>query len=145
MLNKKSQSERGFTLLELLVVLLITALLAGYVGPKLFGKIEQAKESAAAAQMKTLADVLGQYRLDTGIYPTEEQGLEALIEQPAGENNWKGPYLNSSLPKDPWENAYVWHNPARDADATHEVEILSLGADGQLGGSGKNKDITRGF
>ncbi|MBB5201920.1 type II secretion system major pseudopilin GspG [Glaciimonas immobilis] len=145
MMNLKSKFQRGFTLLELLVVLLITALLAGYVGPKLFGKIEQAKESAAASQMKTLADVLGQYRIDTGEYPTEEQGLEALIVQPAGENNWKGPYLNNEVPKDPWDHAYVWHNPARDANATHEVEILSLGADGQLGGSGKNKDITRGF
>nr|WP_209216691.1 type II secretion system major pseudopilin GspG [Glaciimonas immobilis] len=144
-MNLKSKFQRGFTLLELLVVLLITALLAGYVGPKLFGKIEQAKESAAASQMKTLADVLGQYRIDTGEYPTEEQGLEALIVQPAGENNWKGPYLNNEVPKDPWDHAYVWHNPARDANATHEVEILSLGADGQLGGSGKNKDITRGF
>lgn len=144
-MHVKHTSQRGFTLLELLVVLLITALLAGYVGPKLFGKIEQAKESAAAAQMKTLADVLGQYRLDTGSYPTEEQGLEALIVQPAGEDRWKGPYLNSELPKDPWDNPYVWHNPAREADAGYDVEILSLGADGQLGGTGKNKVIKRGF
>ena len=145
MMHIKQTSQRGFTLLELLVVLLITALLAGYVGPKLFGKIEQAKESAAAAQMKTLADVLGQYRLDIGEYPSEEEGLEALIVQPAGQEKWKGPYLNRDLPKDPWDNPYVWHNPARDADATYDVEILSLGADGQLGGTGKNKVITRGF
>ena len=144
-MNRRRMNTQGFTLLELLVVLLITALLAGYVGPKLFGKIDHAKESAATAQMKTLADVLGQYRMDTGNYPSEESGLDALMVQPAGEVNWRGPYLNRELPKDPWGNAYVWHNPARDVNDGQEVEILSLGGDGQIGGSGKDKDIRWGF
>lgn len=140
-----SRLQRGFTLLELLVVLLITALLASYVGPKVFGKIDQAKETSAAAQMKTLADVLGHYRLDTGHYPDEEQGLQALIVQPAGEANWRGPYLDRDIPKDPWGNPYLLYNPARSADATTDAEIVSLGADGEPGGTGKNKDIVLGF
>jgi general secretion pathway protein G len=143
--ERNGRRQHGFTLLELLVVLLITALLASYVGPKVFGKIEQAKETAAAAQMKTLADVLGQYRLDIGHYPDEEQGLEALVTQPAGEANWRGPYLDREVPKDPWGNPYILFNPARTPDANADAEIVSLGADGQIGGSGKDKDIVLGF
>jgi general secretion pathway protein G len=143
--ERNGRRQHGFTLLELLVVLLITALLASYVGPKVFGKIEQAKETAAAAQMKTLADVLGQYRLDIGHYPDEEQGLEALVTQPAGEANWRGPYLDREVPKDPWGNPYILFNPARTPDANADAEIVSLGADGQIGGDGKDKDIVLGF
>jgi general secretion pathway protein G len=144
-LGFRTNLQRGFTLLELLVVLLITALLASYVGPKVFGKIEQARETAAAAQMKTLADVLSHYRLDTGHFPDETQGLQALIVQPPGEPNWRGPYLDREVPKDPWGNPYILYNPARSPDATADAEIVSLGADGQVGGSGKDKDIVLGF
>jgi general secretion pathway protein G len=143
--SRRIAGQRGFTLLELLVVLLITALLASYVGPKVFGKIEQAKETAAMAQMKTLADVLGHYRLDTGHYPDEEQGLQALVAQPAGEPNWRGPYLDREVPKDPWGNPYLLFNPARSPEANADAEIVSLGADGQVGGNGKDKDLAIGF
>lgn len=137
--------QRGFTLLELLVVLLITALLAGYVGPKLFGQVDKAKEKTAATQIKTFSDVMAQYRLDVGSYPTEDQGLDALITQPAGQENWHGPYLSRDLPNDPWGNPYIWNNPARDISSGYEVEIISLGSDGQAGGSGTSKDIVLGF
>lgn len=142
---KRRHAEHGFTLLELLVVLMITALLASYVGPKLFGNIEHAKKGTAATQMKTLSDVLHQYRLDTGAYPSEEQGLGALVIRPSGVETWRGPYLNRELPKDPWGNPYIWHNPAHDTSTGNEVELISYGADGQAGGEDKNEDIRLGF
>lgn len=118
--------QRGFTLLELLVVLLIIALLAGYVGPKLFSQVDRAREKTALAQMKSLADALGQYRLDVGQYPTEQQGLQALVVGPVGVTRWQGPYLAKSLPNDPWDRPYMWKNPGAD----HEVEIVSYGPGG---------------
>lgn len=142
---KRRRAEYGFTLLELLVVLMITALLASYVGPKLFGNVEQAKKGTAAAQMKTLSDVLHQYRLDTGSYPSEEEGLEALMTRPSNVETWRGPYLNRELPRDPWGHPYIWHNPAHDVSSGNEVELISYGADGQAGGEGKNEDIRLGF
>ena len=128
----------GFTLLELLVVLLIIALLAGYVGPKLFSQVDRAREKTALAQMKSLSDALGQYRLDVGQYPTEEQGLAALVVNPAGVEHWQGPYLAKALPDDPWGHPYVWKHPGVD----HDVEIVSYGP----GGSGDMaKAIVYGF
>lgn len=138
-------AQRGFTLLELLVVLLITALLVGYVGPKYFSHVDTAKERTAMTQMKSLSDALGQYRLDVGQYPSEETGLDALVMQPAGVSNWRGPYLSKGVPKDPWGNAYQWHNPARTGDTLAEVELVSYGADGRPGGEGVNKDLVFGF
>lgn len=132
-------------MLELLVVLLIMALLAGYVGPKMFSELDKAKEKTALRQMKTLADALGQYRLDTGRYPDEEAGLKALIERPSNEPRWHGPYLSGAVPADPWGNPYVLHNPARDKNGHHDAEIVSLGADGRVGGTGAGKDIVYGF
>jgi len=132
--------QHGFTLLELLVVLLIIALLAGYVGPKMFDRLELAKVQSAKGQMKSLVDTLNQYRLDNGHYPSEALGLKALTERPASEPNWHGPYLPEGAPPDPWNNPYLFKNPG----AAHEIEIISLGRDSQAGGEGTNADIVFG-
>jgi general secretion pathway protein G len=130
--------QRGFTLLELLVVLLIIALLAGYVGPKMFDRLELAKVQSAKGQMKSLSDTLKTYRLDNSHYPAESLGLNALIERPASEPQWHGPYLEKNLPLDPWNNPYVYKNPGT---SSNEAEIISLGSDGKAGGDGTNADI----
>lgn len=131
------KKQGGFTLLELLVVLMILALLAGFVGPKVLSQGDGAKEKTAMRQMRSLADTLGQYRLDVGQYPTEAQGLKALTEKPAGVDNWHGPYLSQQVPLDPWGNAYQWHNPTREKNSISEVDIMSSGKDG--------KALTYGF
>lgn len=131
------KKQGGFTLLELLVVLMIIALLAGFVGPKVFSQVDGAKDKTAMRQMRSLADTLGQYRLDVGHYPTEAQGLKALTEKPAGVENWHGPYLSQNVPLDPWGNAYKWHNPTREKNSINEVDIMSTGKDG--------KALTYGF
>ena len=133
-------SVHGFTLLELLVVLLIIALLAGYVGPKMFDRLELAKVQSAKGQMKSLGDALNQYRLDNGHYPSQALGLNALTERPANESGWHGPYLPKGAPNDPWNNPYQLKNPG----AAHEIEIISLGRDGQAGGEGTAADIVHG-
>ncbi|WP_255989783.1 type II secretion system major pseudopilin GspG [Chitinolyticbacter albus] len=129
---------RGFTLLELLVVILIIAMLAGYVGPKLFSKVGDARSKTAASQMKALADALDQYRLDNGGYPSTEQGLGALTAKPADANKWNGPYLAKALPNDPWDKPYVYKRPGENG---REFDLMSLGADGKAGGSGEDADI----
>ncbi|GBD45010.1 Type II secretion system protein G [bacterium HR40] len=131
--------ERGFTLLELLVVLVVLALLAGLVAPRVLDYLAGAKRDAAKLQIDRLATVLEYYRLDTGSYPSTEQGLEALLRPPAGVAGWKGPYLdNGALPEDPWGRRYVYRAPAGEAP----FEILSLGADGKPGGEGEDADIS---
>ena len=129
----RQRVQRGFTLLELLVVLLIIALLAGYVGPKLFSQVDKAKVKATQAQMKTLGDALTQYRLDVGSYPSVEQGLEALTKQPQGVTGWFGPYLAKGVPADAWGRPYQWNIPGRDSEA----EVVSLGEEGRAGGGGE--------
>ncbi|MDR3432772.1 MAG: type II secretion system major pseudopilin GspG [Rouxiella aceris] len=133
----RCDAQQGFTLLELLVVLMIIALLAGFVGPKLFSQVDQAKEKTARSQMKSLSESLGQYRLDVGQYPTASQGLKALTHQPSGVKNWRGPYLSQEVPNDPWGNPYQWNNPAKDKNEIYEVDITSAGING--------KSITYGF
>ncbi|WP_242502703.1 type II secretion system major pseudopilin GspG [Serratia sp. 1D1416] len=123
--------QGGFTLLELLVVLMIIALLAGFVGPKVFSNVDQAKEKTAQRQMRALGDALTQYRLDTGLWPSETQGLKVLTEKPSGISNWNGPYLSQQVPLDPWGNAYQWHNPTQTTDGLSEVDITSNGKDGK--------------
>lgn len=128
---------RGFTLLELLVVMVIIGLLAGYVGPKFFSQIGKSEVSAAKAQIDALGKALDQYRIDVGHYPTSDQGLQALNVAPAGESRWRGPYLKKTVPPDPWGQPYIYRRPGEHG----EYDLLSLGADRQPGGEGENADI----
>ncbi|MGO4220393.1 type II secretion system major pseudopilin GspG [Lysobacter sp. TAF61] len=130
--------RRGFTLLELLVVLLIIALLAGYVGPKLFGEIGKARSKTAASQMKSIADALDRYRLDTGRFPSSEEGLAALSVNPGNLQGWAGPYMSKETPPDPWGAAYVFRVPG---ESGKDYDLLTLGADGKPGGTGEDADI----
>ena len=129
--------ETGFTLLELLVVMAIIGLLAGYVGPRYFAQIGKSEVKVAKAQMDSLEKALDQYRLDTGHYPTQEQGIAALIKKPANEPRWDGPYLKKDVPLDPWGRAYVYKFPGEKG----EYDLVSLGKDGVPGGSGEAADL----
>lgn len=128
----------GFTLLELLVVMVIIGLLAGYVGPKYFSQIGKSEVKVARAQIDALEKALDQYRLDTGHYPATEQGLAALVTRPGNEPKWDGPYLKKAVPGDPWGNPYIYRQPGEHGD----FDLLSYGRDGQPGGSGEAADIT---
>ena len=129
---------RGFTLLELLVVMVIIGLLAGYVGPKFFGQIGKSEVKAARAQIDALTKSLDQYRLDVGHYPSTEQGLAVLVAKPADEPKWAGPYLSKAVPKDPWGNEYQYRSPGEHG----EYDLLSFGKDGRPGGEGEDADLT---
>jgi general secretion pathway protein G len=128
----------GFTLLELLVVLVIIGLLAGYVGPKYFSQIGKSEIKAARAQMDALGKALDQFRLDNGYYPSTEHGLAALVERPADAAKWDGPYLSKAVPPDPWGNLYVYVMPGEHG----EYDLLSYGKDGKPGGEGEAAEIT---
>src|SRR5688500_4041288 len=129
--------DKGFTLLELLVVVVIIGLLAGFVAPRYFGQVGKSEVNAAKAQIDALEKALDQYRLDTGRYPSNELGLKALVERPASEPKWNGPYLKKSVPLDPWGKAYLYKIPGQKGD----FDLVSLGRDGQPGGSGEDADI----
>lgn len=132
------RKAHGFTLLELLVVIVIIGLLAAFVAPKYFGQIGRSKTQVTKAQIESFEKGLDQYRIDTGRYPTTEQGLVALFVQPASEANWHGPYLKKGIPADPWNNAYVYKAPGSDG---REYDIISYGANGTQGGSDEDADI----
>jgi general secretion pathway protein G len=132
-----TRRHSGFTLLELLVVMVIIGLLAGYVGPRYFSQIGKSEVKAARAQIDALGKALDQYRLDTGRYPTTEQGLAALNAPPAGESRWAGPYLQKAVPSDPWGKPYQYTSPGQYG----EYDLLSWGSDGNAGGTDTAADI----
>lgn len=132
------QKARGFSLIELLVVLAILGILAGLVGPRVFNSLGGAKTKAAAVQIRDFESALEVFKLDVGRFPTSEEGLEALMRQPGNLTGWNGPYLRgNTIPNDPWNRAYLYRFPGERA----EVDIYSLGADGNPGGDGENADV----
>jgi general secretion pathway protein G len=130
--------RKGFTLLELLVVIVIIGLLAAYVGPRYFAQLGKSERNVAKAQIEGLGKALDTYRLDTGHYPRTEQGLNALVAQPTGESKWNGPYLQKAVPPDPWGQPYVYRSPGQGGD----FDLLSMGKDGRLGGEGEDADVS---
>jgi general secretion pathway protein G len=136
--NRICRTSRGFTLLELLVVMVIIGLLAGYVGPKYFAQIGKSEVKVAKAQVDALGKALDQFRLDVGHYPTTDEGLAALVTRPANEPRWDGPYLTKALPLDPWGTPYAYKAPGDHGD----YDLVSYGKDKQPGGEGEAADIT---
>jgi general secretion pathway protein G len=139
--RRKTKEEvrrpEGFTLIELLVVMIIIGLLASLVGPRLFSKVDKAKQQTAQAQIELLSTGLASFRLDVGRFPTEDEGLRSLIESPPGLEKWDGPYLSKEVPKDPWANEYVYKFPGEHGP----YDLMSYGMDGALGGEGNDQDI----
>lgn len=133
----------GFTLIEMLVVIVVIAVLATLVAPNVFRHVESAKDATARSQIEMLGAALDAYRLDNGRYPTTQQGLDALWREPSLDPRpraWRGPYLRKDVPLDPWGRPYVYRSPGERT--TLGYELLSLGADGQPGGENEDADIT---
>lgn len=130
--------SRGFTLLELLVVMVIIGLLAGIVAPQYFSQLGKSNAKVAKAQIESFGQALDQYRLDVGQYPTAEQGLTALRQAPANTPKWAGPYLKRDIPVDPWGNAYLYKAPGQHG----EYDLVSQGSDAAPGGTGEAADVT---
>ncbi|HUG78659.1 MAG TPA: type II secretion system major pseudopilin GspG [Burkholderiales bacterium] len=129
--------SRGFTLLELLVVIVIIGLLAGYVAPRYFSQVGRSEVQVARAQLDALEKALDQFRLDARRYPSPEEGLEALLVKPATVASWNGTYLRKTVPNDPWGRPFVYRTPGEKA----EFALFSYGRDGKAGGSGEDADI----
>ena len=137
--NRRRSGQAGVTLIEMLVVVTIIGLFVALVGPALFKRADEAKVTVTRAQIDNFMTALGTYKLDTGTFPTSEQGLLALRVKPADVNQWNGPYMPKDIPKDAWARDFIYRFPGEhQAD---EPEIVSLGADGQPGGEGINADI----
>ena len=142
MISVLKRDSRGFTLIEIMVVIIILGILAVYIGPKIMGRPGQAKQVKAKVDISALESAIKLYKLDNGIYPATEQGLQALVEKPETGNvpkKWKeGGYLDKGkVPKDPWGNEFVYISPGVHGD----YDIISYGADGVPGGEGEDKDI----
>ena len=138
-LKSRPGLARGFTLLELLVVMVIIGLLAGFVAPRYFAQVGKSQVKVARAQIDALDKALDQFRLDVGRYPTSEEGLQGLVAQPSGELRWAGPYLKKSVPADPWGRPYFFQQPG-----THggDFDLQSYAKDGRPGGTGEDADAT---
>lgn len=136
--KRRRNDQRGFTLVELLVVMVILGLLASLVLPNFFRQGAKARVGVARTQIAQIGTALDAYALDTGRYPTDGEGLEALIEAPGDAKNWDGPYLKKAVPKDPWGNEYMYST----GGATGAYVLSSHGADGKSGGEGDNADIS---
>jgi len=134
----KARRRAGVTLIEMLVVVTIIALFAALVGPQIFKQGDKARVTAAHAQVNSFMTALGGYKLDTGVFPSTEQGLNALRIKPEDVTQWNGPYLAKDIPLDPWGRPYLYRYPGEHGD---EPDIISYGADGQAGGEGINADI----
>ena len=142
-MSSTPEKSRGFTLIEMLVVITVIAILASLVTPMVFRNVGDAKVSAARAQVEVFGLALDAYRLDTDYYPSTAQGLEALRRQPAGApaaRNWRGPYLKKAVPLDPYGRPYVFRSPGESNPETYD--LMSLGRDGVPGGTGEDADIT---
>ncbi len=137
-MKKRNRRQAGVTLIEMMVVVTIIALFAALVLPKMIGQGDRARKTAARAQINAYMTALGSYKLDTGIYPTTEQGLQALRVKPENITTWQGPYLQKDVADDPWGHPYTYRFPGEHGD---EPDIVSFGADGQPGGDGINADI----
>lgn len=136
--QKLKRYDFGFTLIELLVVLAIIGLLAGLVGPQVMKHLGESKTKTAKLQIEDLASALDMYRLDVGRYPTSDEGLIALVEQPSGIKGWSGPYLRkNNVPKDPWQFEYHYRSPGDHG----RFDIYTLGADNRDGGQGEDADV----
>jgi general secretion pathway protein G len=138
MKRRERRRRAGVTLIEMLVVVTIIALFAALVGPRMLRRTDVARVTAARAQINSFMTALGAYKLDTGLFPTTEQGLQALRVAPQGVHQWQGPYLPQEIPVDPWGRPYEYKYPGDHGD---EPDVVSLGADGQPGGESINADV----
>ncbi|MFZ5774074.1 MAG: type II secretion system major pseudopilin GspG [Thermodesulfobacteriota bacterium] len=136
MKQRRFNRQRGFSLMELLIVMVILGLIASLVGPRLFGKLGKAQQKTAKTQIEIIMAALDAYRLDVGRYPTQQEGLPSLFANPGAEK-WDGPYLKKAVPPDPWGNPYHYKNPGEHG----EVDVYSLGQDNQPGGDKENADV----
>jgi general secretion pathway protein G len=136
--NRRRRSRAGITLIEMLVVMMIMALFVALVAPNVLKKSDTARVTASRAQIHNFQTALGAYKLDTGIFPSSEQGLQALRVKPEGVDLWAGPYVQQDIPKDAWGHDFVYKYPGDHGD---EPDIVCYGADGQPGGDGLNADI----
>ena len=138
MIQPKNRRRAGVTLIEMLVVVTIIALFAAVVAPRMLRRSDIARQTAARAQINSFMTALGAYKLDTGLFPTTEEALNALRVKPAGANQWQGPYLPQEIPTDPWGRNYFYKYPGEHGD---EPDVISYGADGQSGGVDISEDI----
>lgn len=140
--RRAGRSNPGFTLLELVVVIIVLGLLAAIVAPQILGRVSDARTTSAETQVALFGTALDNYRLDNGAYPTTEQGLAALREKPTRApipTNWRGPYLRKDVPLDPWGKPYIYRSPGERNVSGYD--LLSLGRDGKPGGEGEDKDV----
>jgi len=129
--------QQGFTLIEIIIVVIIMSLIAALVVPRLFKKVEKSKQQIAKIQILMIEKAVKDFKLDTSRYPTTEEGLKSLMEKPSGARNWDGPYLEKGIPLDPWGGDYTYTYPGKN----YTFEIVSFGADGKKDGEGENKDV----